>query len=632
MKMTNETADAIEILYRARQSRIVIGLTGRTGSGCTTAAKILKSKSDDLEFPTTDGAMTVTLRKDRIVRNFFRSNWQPCFPISVTPIIASFILEDTGAAFSEFLISKKIAVVGEAGLPQLVSAINGMRAANSATIDRVRNRSDWDERKKITDYIQTTLPTLVQTLKEFLGKNYTRTFQEIADKCRRFGGLYLTTPDVANVFSIVKRIDYFIGEIGKPDGVNHEKYFVVDALRNPFEAQWLKENIPGFFLVAINTPDSDRRSRLHETGLDRKTIAEFDEREYPKQRKKVPSGIDSWISQDIQGCIERADIHLANPGLPIPGQIPDLILFTKQIVRYTCLIIHPGLITPTREERSMQAAYVARVNSGCISRQVGAVITDRNGSVLAVGWNDVPFGQVPCLLRHRDDLLNKQDDAAFSDFEKKDEEFRKFYLKDLTISADSKERLHGRSAPFCFRDTYNSYKGEKNQVHTRSLHAEENAFLQLAKHGVQLSERSVLYSTASPCELCSKKAFQLGISEVVYVDPYPGISVEQILHSGAIERRPKVTLFSGAIGAAYHRLYEPLMTFKDELTSLCNSKTLEAPKALDGSKGRKGQKQLKGSLALDDDELPAGPEAQQEQESTPLHSVNKMVMDGEGNG
>lgn len=54
----------------------------------------------------------------------------------------------------------------------------------------------------------------------------------------------------------------------------------------------------------------------------------------------------------------------------------------------------------------------------------------------------------------------------------------------------------------------NEIDGQKNQVYTRSLHAEENAFLQASKYG---NHRW----TASPCFLC---AYQLGIKRVVYID------------------------------------------------------------------------------------------------------------------
>jgi deoxycytidylate deaminase len=38
-------------------------------------------------------------------------------------------------------------------------------------------------------------------------------------------------------------------------------------------------------------------------------------------------------------------------------------------------------------------ARSAANNSSCLSRQVGASITDKNGNLISTGWNDVPkFG------------------------------------------------------------------------------------------------------------------------------------------------------------------------------------------------------------------------------------------------
>ncbi|MCK7630130.1 hypothetical protein MZ018_00615 [Shewanella sp. JNE10-2] len=107
---------------------------------------------------------------------------------------------------------------------------------------------------------------------------------------------------------------------------------------------------------------------------------------------------------------------------------------------------------------------------------------------------------------------------------------------------------------------------ERNQVHTRSLHAEENAFLQLAKYGSVGIEGGKLFTTASPCELCAKKAYQLGIKEIVYIDPYPGLAIQHIISIGT--NPPKLIQFRGAVGKAYHQLYEPLMSYKDELSYL----------------------------------------------------------------
>ncbi|WP_205012748.1 hypothetical protein [Nitrosomonas sp. HPC101] len=70
--------------------------------------------------------------------------------------------------------------------------------------------------------------------------------------------------------------------------------------------------------------------------------------------------------------------------------------------------------------------------------------------------------------------------------------------------------------------------------------------------------------------MCSKKAYQLGIKEIVYIDPYPGIANEYTLATG--NNSPKLILFRGAIGKSYHKLYTPIMPFKDELETLLDLK------------------------------------------------------------
>lgn len=234
-----------------------------------------------------------------------------------------------------------------------------------------------------------------------------------------------------------------------------------------------------------------------------------------------------------------------------------------QLVRYVALALRPGLVTPTRDERCMQIAFVAKLNSGCISRQVGAAVADADYSIQALGWNDTPKGQMPCLLRDVASLLSGNDGESFSDYEKTDADLRKHLEKEFKHREGLRQTV-GLRCPFCFKDAYNSVSGKQNQVHTRSLHAEENAFLQLAKRGGPGIQGGVLYTTDSPCELCSKKAFQLGIQEVVYVDPYSGISMSHVLKSGPASVRPRLRLFSGAVGHAYHRLYEALLPIKDE--------------------------------------------------------------------
>jgi deoxycytidylate deaminase len=222
----------------------------------------------------------------------------------------------------------------------------------------------------------------------------------------------------------------------------------------------------------------------------------------------------------------------------------------------------------------MQIAYNAKANSGCISRQVGAVITDKNHSVKSIGWNDVAANQIPCNLRNLKDLVLDVNQEHFSDFEKgiegnydDGESFKSKATNEL--KSINLNNLNGKNCSFCFKTFHNVFEGKSNQVHTRSLHAEENAMLQLTKYGGQGVENGILYTTASPCELCSKKAFQLGISQIIYIDPYPGIATTHILKSGkTASTNPILKMFRGAVGSTFHKLYEPVIAYKDELNIL----------------------------------------------------------------
>lgn len=142
-----------------------------------------------------------------------------------------------------------------------------------------------------------------------------------------------------------------------------------------------------------------------------------------------------------------------------------------------------------------------------------------------------------------------------------------------------KEKKAGKCYAYCFKDVYNGLTNQKNQVYTRALHAEENAFLQIAKYGGAKIQGGKLFTTASPCELCSKKAYQLGIKEIYYIDPYPGISQKHILSFGE-QDNPKMILFKGAIGNAYISLYAPRMPYKDEIALATGIYIKEKAKAI----------------------------------------------------
>ncbi|MCS5968669.1 hypothetical protein LNP26_17010 [Klebsiella variicola subsp. variicola] len=114
----------------------------------------------------------------------------------------------------------------------------------------------------------------------------------------------------------------------------------------------------------------------------------------------------------------------------------------------------------------MQVAYTVKLNSGCISRQVGAVVTDNDNSIKSVGWNDVAKGQMPCSMRSLDGVINDFDSKVYSSYERNDALFRKKakgnLIKFRSIESSS-EIFKGRNLSYCFKDVHNSLDDDKKR-------------------------------------------------------------------------------------------------------------------------------------------------------------------------
>lgn len=565
--MKNKIAEGLQTLFKQRSEFIVLGLTGRTGSGCTSAAEILCKMHDQIELlPVSDPENDVHDRKNAIIHSWFKENWSPFTKISVSDIIVSFLFDEDESKLQGLLENKGTLAERE----RVFTEFSKLKEEYRDSLEAARSKANPQDLEKLTKtrkFFQEILPPFASDLRHAIGNADIEFLQVLGDNLRKSGSCYSSEPNTGRLFSVPDRVRWLIQILRNAKGAGDNEgrdYFVIDALRNPFEILYFRERIAPFYLMAINSPDLDRKTRLHKRDYKESQIKALDKKEYPEINKPL-AGYDAFVSQNIQSCIEKADIYITNAGTTEYGEAPDLRPLSECLIKYVSLIQHPGLITPTRQERCMQVAYTAKINSGCISRQVGAVVTDQDYVIHAVGWNDVPLGQVPCLLRRVDDVIHKRADACtFSEYERKNKEF----VTHLTKVYGTKDsvKLRGRNVSFCFKDAYNSIAQSKNQVHTRSLHAEENAFLQVSKKGGVGLEGGALFSTASPCELCSKKAYQLGIGDIYYIDPYPGISSKHVLSVGT--KQPKMHLFVGAIGEAYHRLYTPILPYKDELDSL----------------------------------------------------------------
>lgn len=137
---------------------------------------------------------------------------------------------------------------------------------------------------------------------------------------------------------------------------------------------------------------------------------------------------------------------------------------------------------PSWEEYFMDIAQLVARRSTCMRRQVGAVMV-KEKNILATGYNGTPKGITHC---------------------------------DVTG---------------CLREQLNVPSGQRHEL-CRGLHAEQNAIIQAASHGVNISD-ATLYCTNSPCIICTKMLINAGIREVVYLEGYPdNLSMDMLDEAG----------------------------------------------------------------------------------------------------
>lgn len=135
----------------------------------------------------------------------------------------------------------------------------------------------------------------------------------------------------------------------------------------------------------------------------------------------------------------------------------------------------------------MEIANIVSMRSTCLRRNVGAVIV-KDKRILATGYNGAPSGLKHCL------------------------------------------------EVGCLRETLKVPPGERHEL-CRGLHAEQNAIIQAAYHGVSINGAH-LYCTHLPCSICIKMLINSGIREVCYENGYPDeLSLSLIEESGIVLKR-----------------------------------------------------------------------------------------------
>ena len=139
---------------------------------------------------------------------------------------------------------------------------------------------------------------------------------------------------------------------------------------------------------------------------------------------------------------------------------------------------------PSWDEYFLQLARQAASRSTCLRRQVGAVLV-RDKRILATGYNGAPRGVAHCL--------------------------------DIG----------------CLREELGIPSGERHEL-CRAIHAEQNAVIQAAIHGVAI-EGATLYCTHHPCILCAKILINCGVRDIHYFEGYPDeLSGEMLAEAGVM--------------------------------------------------------------------------------------------------
>jgi len=235
-----------------------------------------------------------------------------------------------------------------------------------------------------------------------------------------------------------------------------EGNYVIDSIRNPYEVQALRST-GNFQLLHLDAPLDLRYERVRRRGGPRTPASR---QEFVEQEQREMQS-DNPASQQLQACHALADETLLNDGA------------IEEFQRKLDTVVTRWLMAAKRPDWNtyfMQIARMVALRSNCMKRKVAAVIV-KDKRIISTGYNGTPRGVKNC---------NEGGCPRCNSF------------------ADS-----GTNLGDCL-----------------CSHAEENAIVQAAYHGIRL-EGATLYSTYSPCLICTKMIINAGILEVFFNLAYP---------------------------------------------------------------------------------------------------------------
>jgi len=300
------------------------------------------------------------------------------------------------------------------------------------------------------------------TMAEILGRkgfSHVSLSDMIREELRR-RALEITIPNLTQVGNELRR-DFGPGVLARRalEVMDFARNWAVTSIRHPAEVEALRTR-PDFVMVFI---DASQRLR-YERSLARRRGGDplsFEAFAVEEARQMRPEGGDG-AAQSLAATRALADEIMLNDS--------SFDAFTGQVVKFTAdALFKYFLPRPSWDEYFMMMAEVAATRGNCIKRRVGAVIV-KDRQVVSTGYNGTPKG------------------------------IRNCYEGGCPRGAQLADS--GASLGECL-----------------GVHAEENAILQAAAHGVAISG-TTLFCTLCPCSYCAKSIINTGIKEVVYRESY----------------------------------------------------------------------------------------------------------------
>jgi deoxycytidylate deaminase len=287
------------------------------------------------------------------------------------------------------------------------------------------------------------------------------------------------------------------------------RVYFVDSIKNPGELLRLRQVYKDLlWVVSVFAPEDLRHERLKAGEMTEDDARHAMRRDYEEEQK---------TGQKVSKTAHQADYFVRNN-----TDLKDDL--DAPVKRFLETIFGTKLHTPTADEKGMMEAASAAVRSACLSRQVGAAIYDIDGDLLGVGCNDVPRFQGGLYTEGANDN-------------------RCYHWKDKTCHNDERKKdLATKIAASLGNTTKNGVKlvedilesGVNSLIEfSRSVHAEMEAIVSVARLGNGSTVGSTLYTTTFPCHNCARHIVAAGIETVYYIEPYSK-SLAVDLHSDAI--------------------------------------------------------------------------------------------------